>query len=429
MSAVGDDAFIDAVVVLCDAGTPLCQGGLPAAPERVAEVRATLAAARAQLEPVGLWPGAPVIMLDAPLRRSVAFSVQDAASVGLDAYAGRPATLFAVNAEPDLDVVVHELTHVWMRAAGWNPPRWELEGGRATHQSAVLHEGIADFVAAALTQDPTIGEGLGSSAASRSIDTAARCPDDLTGFPHLDAAVVSGALWELSGAGCAPADLDNVLSAIVASGPSPTDRVGTWARDMTSRLATDSPSLAMRWMRLVDERGLRRCGDAIALDGQDAPALGKDLVAAGNARFDTNEVTGPLRFRHAVEGESALRLTGSTSGPGLQLRWRLDDDNHLLSHGTTPLAGSPVWTVDLTVPPRAKQLDFSIASTRPEGTTFELLSIESTSAPPPAPPTHPTSGCTVGLTDLLPTLLIGVVTAQRRARTAQQRAMGPETRH
>ena len=116
------------VIVVCEAGALPCGRVGPPSPEREAAVRAQLDAARALLEPAGLGSspsGAPLIVLDARLDGVAALSVRDAASEGLMAYAGRPAIFFGegVFAETNPDVLLHELTHVWMRAHGADDAR------------------------------------------------------------------------------------------------------------------------------------------------------------------------------------------------------------------------------------------------------------------------------------------------------------------
>ncbi|MCB9737298.1 MAG: hypothetical protein H6745_32355 [Deltaproteobacteria bacterium] len=366
-------------------------------PERAVAARAVIDAARARLAAAGLWSEAPVVVLDAPIGAAVALSVADAASAGLRAYAGRPAILFQeAPTEPELDVVVHELTHVWLRARGWNPPRWVLAGGRANHESAVVHEGVADFVAAALTGDPLVGDGLGEPSAVRDLRAAARCPDDLVGAPYADAAVVSSALWELSGAGGEPADLAAVLDAVRAVGPEHTERVATWVGAVSARLAAEAPRLAMRWAELAEARGLRRCGDAAAVDG----AGGRERVAAGTRRFGVDAVEGPLRFRAEVPGAAVLRVSGTGGGAGLALGWRAEDAGRgVVASGSAPLDAGPGWVVAIATPAGTAAVELAVVSTRSDDAPYTLTGVASVGAPSPVGPSpRPAggSGCATG---------------------------------
>ncbi|HRE90413.1 MAG TPA: hypothetical protein PK095_14875, partial [Myxococcota bacterium] len=183
--------------------------------------------ARALLEPAGFWVGSPndgpVVVLDARLSGALATTFEDAAREGFPEHPGRPVVFFdtRAGAVPDLDLVLHESTHVGLRAVGAVDARWRLErgrdgfeSGRANHESALVHEGIADFVAAALTGDPILGEGLGERFGTTSLRVEVRCPDGLTGAPHQDSLVVSGALWELGGAGRDAASMAEVLGGL-----------------------------------------------------------------------------------------------------------------------------------------------------------------------------------------------------------------------
>ncbi len=79
------------------------------------------------------------------------------------------------------------------------------EYGHALHQYALaagsvfpdVGEGVADYLAATITNDPEIGVNLIADSALREIETNRRYPEDLVNEVHTDGLVIAGALWDL----------------------------------------------------------------------------------------------------------------------------------------------------------------------------------------------------------------------------------------
>ena len=407
----------DPVIVVCEAGASRCGAGVPPSAQRLAQVRAKLDEARALLEPVGLWAGAPVIALDARPDGWGALTVVDAAAEGLVDHAGRPAILFSTGTEADLDVLLHELTHVWMRTRGANDARWRLEDGRATHQSALVHEGIADFVTAALTGDPIIAEGL---PAPYSIRPVARCPDGLTGQPHADSLIVSNALWELGGAGKSPTTMSEVLAAVARSAVDGSGGLDALVAAMTRNLA-GHPTLASRWEALVTDRGLKKCHEPLEIREGRVSARAGDFMAAGTERFGVDEVTGPLHFTASVTGTKTLKITGRSSRDALSVDWQARDaQGHVLEKGRVPLEGWPSAFTTLSLPPASHTLTFGFVTSQPHDVTFNNVGVtplETYPAITAASSPAPRSGCALGgPADLVVPLLLGWL-MRRRAPT------------
>ncbi|MCX5747339.1 MAG: DUF4215 domain-containing protein [Proteobacteria bacterium] len=90
------------------------------------------------------------------------------------------------------DLVHHEFGHSLHKQA--------LIPGAGAYD-AELSEGLADFFAANLVDDPTLGRGLFRDAQPmRALDPAnheARYPDDLGADPHKSGLIIAGALWDL----------------------------------------------------------------------------------------------------------------------------------------------------------------------------------------------------------------------------------------
>ncbi|HCH61686.1 MAG TPA: hypothetical protein DFR83_02700, partial [Deltaproteobacteria bacterium] len=97
----------------------------------------------------------------------------------------------------DADVIIHEIGHfaVWTQG-GPSYVRTTEHGSSA--EPGALNEGLADYFAAILTDDPEIatysGDALGRSYI-RTLDGEARCPDSLMGQVHADSQPFSQALW------------------------------------------------------------------------------------------------------------------------------------------------------------------------------------------------------------------------------------------
>ncbi len=103
----------------------------------------------------------------------------------------------------DGDVVYHEFTHsVIVSTADFAGPHLDRYG--ADDEAGAMSEGLADYFAAALTNDPLIANfagprltatasGLGT--ALRDLDNTTSCPSLLTGEVHNDSQHFSAALW------------------------------------------------------------------------------------------------------------------------------------------------------------------------------------------------------------------------------------------
>lgn len=87
------------------------------------------------------------------------------------------------------DIIYHEYTHnVVMRAY--------LTVPQDTGEIPAMHEGWADYFAASITNDPSIGEGVFENPI-RIISNTKMYPDDIVGEPHIDSLPFSGAMWDL----------------------------------------------------------------------------------------------------------------------------------------------------------------------------------------------------------------------------------------
>jgi hypothetical protein len=104
----------------------------------------------------------------------------------------------------DGEVVYHEFVHaVVTSTANWSGPHLDAYG--SLDEAGTMNEAVADFYAAAITNDPVTAEWVGArmaavpngEGAARDISSDAKCPDDLIGEVHYDSLPFSGALWAL----------------------------------------------------------------------------------------------------------------------------------------------------------------------------------------------------------------------------------------
>lgn len=423
------------VIVGCVSQTARCDGRAVVSAEREALVRARFDEARALLEPAGLWAGAPVVALDARPGGVVATTFADAASAGFPEFLGRPVVFFdtSLGAVPDLDVVLHELTHVWLRAAGADDARWRLEkgwdgslSGRANHDAAMVHEGLADFVAAGLTGDPVLGEGLGERFGTTSLRVEVRCPDGLTGSPHEDSLVVSGALWELGGAGQDAASMAGVLAAVRGAAVEGSAGVERFSRALREVL---DDALAARWDGLVQRRGLERCDAPIEVGVSRVSARSGDFIAAGTGRFGGSgplggPVGGPLGFSARVaDTETVKVMVRSAESDTLSIDWRaVGASGEVLGAGVAPLVLAPSAWVSVSLPAGSQVLDFVFTTTTSNDVAYNDVRVttEVRVAPERVGPGGARSGCGGGVMGGVELgLVLGLVAQRfRRARTS-----------
>lgn len=99
----------------------------------------------------------------------------------------------------DGDVVAHETVHAVV-ATTLALGTYRLGGAGLSVEPAALNEALADYFAAALTDDPVVGEHAATESAVaearlRSLENDTTCTA-VDGEPHDDSAVIAGALWK-----------------------------------------------------------------------------------------------------------------------------------------------------------------------------------------------------------------------------------------
>ncbi|MBD3335687.1 MAG: hypothetical protein GF355_09240 [Candidatus Eisenbacteria bacterium] len=152
----------------------------------------------------------------------------------------------------DADILLHELGHALHD---------RLVPGFGGGETRALSEGFADYLACAQTGDPCLGEWDATAYAPpclRHIATRRIYPGDMTGRPHTDGLIWSGALWALRES--LPAELVDRLALEALAGTSPWSTLGEAAEILAERAAAHDggrPGPTARAVRAVlEDRGL-----------------------------------------------------------------------------------------------------------------------------------------------------------------------------
>ncbi|MCB9795409.1 MAG: M36 family metallopeptidase [Alphaproteobacteria bacterium] len=100
----------------------------------------------------------------------------------------------------DADVFVHEFGHyVSHRAVGYNLGQFYSAAYGLSPWSGSVDEGIADYFATSMSDDPVLGEySLAQLGAARDLSgDSGRCPDDILGEVHYDGEIIGQVSWAI----------------------------------------------------------------------------------------------------------------------------------------------------------------------------------------------------------------------------------------
>jgi hypothetical protein len=88
------------------------------------------------------------------------------------------------------DVVIHEFGHA---------VTWKIYGMKANYEFSAMNEAFSDYLAATMTDNPTIGEGsMVKMPYLRTVENDLVYPKNFDGgYFHVDGQLFSGALWEI----------------------------------------------------------------------------------------------------------------------------------------------------------------------------------------------------------------------------------------
>lgn len=288
----------------------------------------------------------------------------------------------------DGDLVYHELTHAVLDAS-LRPNGYRLEPQGLSSEPEALAEALADYFAAAMAGDPVIGEYAAREhpLGPRSLDNEARCPSALTGSPHDDGLMFSGALWRVR-QGLAAEQRQRFDQAVyhAARLPVRASTVGfqEFAELLSHGLAAD-PSARASLASELERRGLARgCHAVLEISpGETLRAPRGPFVAPGTLAVGLRELApGVLQFEVAVPTTGAQRLTvtftatpapaapwfgrvGSTFAPVLLAEWDAPivwTDDAVHASARRELNDDRLIRVELDVPEGARTAFLQIAN-------------------------------------------------------------------
>ena len=214
----------------------------------------------------------------------------------------------------DADVLYHEYTHAVVSET-IALVHQIVDARGATYEPLAVDEGTADYFAATVAGDPTIGEYLADLPSpperipiTRSIDGALACPRDLYGEGHADGRIWSGVLWDVRGAlGASRADALAFATVVTLSEQATLDEAGrvlaTTAGSMRGAGVLGDDDVA-RVGAIIAERGLIGCDRVVPLgDGTPHTAWSGGVNVTGAMGASV----APLHFRADVPAD-ATRL-------------------------------------------------------------------------------------------------------------------------
>lgn len=238
----------------------------------------------------------------------------------------------------DADVFVHEFGHyVSQNAIGYNQGQFGVTEYGLAPWTGSMDEGIADYFAVSLFDDPVLGEvSLEPLGAERDLSAnLGRCPDTIIGEVHEDGKLIGSLGWALREAYGQQA-ADQIVWGALTMMSSGSD-LGDFASAVTQLgdelAASGDIENTDALLEALEERGLDRCGVVQDLNAGSFTTivLGLDLLAGGfgvdcataasladlqsvfHFKLDTDETAEGVRFQVDLQ---AL-------GGGGDLSWRL----------------------------------------------------------------------------------------------------------
>lgn len=243
----------------------------------------------------------------------------------------------SVDFAADADVFVHEFGHyVSSNVVGANQGQFHMNDYGLSPWVGGIDEGVADYFAASIFDDPVMGEyALSAFGAERDLSADhGRCPEDVIGEVHEDGKLIGGLAWAVREAYGAEVADPLVLGALSMLGAD--DSLGDFAtalRELASELQAAGEIDSLEALdAAIAERGLDDCGVMQDLsDGAVTQTMwGLDLVGAyfGASCSAVTELADLHSFFHVSvptsEEATGLRfdveLDPESSG---ELSWRL----------------------------------------------------------------------------------------------------------
>lgn len=206
----------------------------------------------------------------------------------------------------------------------------------ANNEGGALHEGLADYLAAAFGQESKIGQYVGvridttgapsgstTSTALRDLDNTLKCPDSLWGEVHQDGQHVSGALWEarkeLFQGNDQGRTFDAVMFAAIAS-MTPDADFAMLAAAVKTHIQSAFPGVSQadtKIQAIFDNRGVTNCSKVLDVTAMAKPQREVYFFQPGDAAGigASGYVPGPYQFKfQAPNGAKSISLSIPISG-------------------------------------------------------------------------------------------------------------------
>lgn len=220
----------------------------------------------------------------------------------------------------DGDVVYHELGHAVVQSTADLVNFTHLDEQGAIDVSGALNEGIADYLSAAITNDPRIGEYVSGGEAIRDLSIARSCPEWLTNESHHDSLIFSGALFSAR----SPSDrakFDRGVMLGLQMAPAGDMSFEEMAEVMIESVITEAgPSAGKLLRNAFSERGLMPCRRIRELPEGGRSSFDPGYLSTGASSIDAELaggiVPGALQFHQKVPA-GTTRIVVRFEGKGL----------------------------------------------------------------------------------------------------------------
>lgn len=237
----------------------------------------------------------------------------------------------------DATVIQHEFGHGAVYAtANITFDTVALDQRSANNEGGALHEGFADYIAAAFNNLAEVGPYFGPRATAgqaslpgvtqdtylRTMDNTFTCPSVLWGEVHQDAQHVAAALWKARQTVFQGTDqgdtFDAAFYAMLVS-ITPNADFAMTAAAMSARVGTAFPSIstaAAQMTQIFEEKGVINCSKLLDANATNLPRpyFG---IASASGTLGSSLVPGPFQFKVAApQGAARVTVTGVAGGGG-----------------------------------------------------------------------------------------------------------------
>lgn len=232
----------------------------------------------------------------------------------------------AVDFAYDARVIYHEYTHAVIGTGRLQVAAVPDEYG-LDNSAPSMNEGLADYFAATLADDPLVGAYVGSAlglgGALRALDEPRRCPEDTLDEIHAHGLVIGSTLWDLR------TQLGGEVTDQIVFGALEQFTVQTTHREAGALMIAEAeamdPAIAETVREVFADHGFAECERSrpferfVAAESRDRVAhVVEGLQTLGLPGFDALGVPGYKQFYvEPPAGTEAVRLTWSVQGGGL----------------------------------------------------------------------------------------------------------------